>query len=113
MNKLRTDTKLALTIVGTFLLAYIFTFPTGWLISDEYSYLNQGIALANGENALSFLDAITGEKILYGGTNYPLGNAFWIALWIKLCSLNYAYLGSLFSVLISAFLTYKIRVKES
>ena len=69
--------------------------------------------MANGENALSFLDAITGEKILYGGTNYPLGNAFWIAFWIKLCSLNYAYLGSLFSVLISAFLTYKILVKES
>lgn len=113
VNRLSLDTKLVLTIVSTFLISYIFTFPSGWLISDEYSYLNQGIALANGEESLSFIDAISKESIHYKGTPYPLGNAFWIAFWIKLCSLKYAYVGSLFSVLASAFLTYKILVKES
>lgn len=113
MNQLSLDTKLVLFAAGTFLLTYIFTFPTGWLISDEYSYLNQGLAIANGEVNLSFLDIISGELISYKRTSYPLGNAFWIALWIKVCGLKYAYLGSLASVLLSVFLIYKALIKES
>ncbi len=98
--------------MATFLLAYIFTFPMGWLISDVYSYMNQGIAIANGEKMLTYTDAITKEAITYNGTRYPLGNAFWIALWIKLCSLKYVYVGGLFSVLGSTFLIYKVLAKE-
>ena len=113
VNNLNIDTKLVLTIVGTFFFSYLFTFPTGWLISDEYSYLNQGIALANGEKLLLYTDAVAEQLIPYNGTKYPLGNAFWIALWIKICGLNYAYFGSLICVLLSAFLTYKILAKES
>jgi hypothetical protein len=113
VNRLSIDTQLVLATVGTFLISYIFTFPSGWLISDEYSYLNQGIALARGENSLSFIDAISKESIPYKGTDYPLGNAFWIAFWIKVCGLNYAYIGSLISVLASAFIIYKILAKES
>ena len=62
VNRLSLDTKLVLTIVGTFLLAYIFTFPTGWLISDEYSNFNKGIALANGEKSLPLKSANTDKK---------------------------------------------------
>lgn len=113
VNKICIDTKLLLLLGSVFFIAYLFTFPTGWLISDEYSYLNQAIALANGEKSLLFTDAITNKLIPYNGTNYPLGNAFWIAFWIKICGLKHAYIGSLLSILVSAYLLYKILEKAS
>jgi hypothetical protein len=113
VNKLKIDSKLVILVVGTFFLAYIFTFPTGWLISDEYSYLNRALAIVNGEKSLFYSDAITGLSIPYNTTSYPLGNSFWIALWIKVGGLDYAYMGSLFCVLMSTILIYKIIVKES
>lgn len=113
MNRLSIDTKLVLIVGVTFLIAYIFTFPMGWLVSDVYSYLNQGIAISNGERILTYSDAISGDLMAYKGTKYPLANAFWIGFWSKLCGLKYVYLGSLFGVLLSVFLIYKILAKES
>ena len=113
MRQLELDTKLVIIAIGTFLIVYVFTFPLGWLVSDVYSYMNQGIAIANGDSILSYSDAVTKDVIPYNGTTYPLGNAFWIALWIKLCSLKYVYIGSLFSVIISSILIFKVLVKES
>lgn len=113
MNKQSLDTTLILGTAGAFLLTYLITFPLGWLISDEYSYLNMGMALADGEKTLTFIDAVTSQNISFKGTRYPLGNSFWIAFWIKLCSIKFAYVGSLLSLVISLFLTYKILIKES
>lgn len=112
MNRHNLDTKLVFSAIGVFFLAYIFTFPTGWLISDVYSYMNQGIAISNGEKILTYNDPLSNQSISYNGTSYPLGNAFWIAFWIKLCSLKYVYIGSLFSIVVSTFLIYKILEKN-
>ncbi len=113
MKRLDLDTKLILFVVGTFFLAYVFTFPTGWLISDVYSYMNQGIAIVNGEKLLSYTDAVFKEAIPYNHTSYPLGNSFWIAFWTKLCGLRYVYFGSLFSVVLCIFLVNRVLAEKS
>ncbi|MEM9548828.1 MAG: hypothetical protein AAGA77_22780 [Bacteroidota bacterium] len=113
MAKYPTDTKLILYVIGAFLLTYFFMFPQGWLVSDVYSYLNQGMAIAAGQDVLTYIDAVTQKVIPYSVTQYPLGNSFWIAFWIKLCGTYFVYLGSLASVLTSAFLLHKVLHKES
>jgi len=82
-------------------------FPQTWLISDEYAYINQAIAIANGERHLQFFDTILKEGLSYKYTNYPLGNAFYLSFWIKLFGKPYVFLGSLFSVLASYFMIVK------
>jgi hypothetical protein len=79
----------------------------GWLISDEYTYVNQAIAISQGETYLSFVDSITLEHIPYKFTRYSLGNSFWIAIWIKLLSLKYIYFGSLFAILGGSWFLYR------
>ena len=113
MKQFSLDSKLIYLALGTFILVYLLTFPTGWLISDVYSYMNQGIALADGEEALYYKDAITQELIAYSGTRYPLGNAFWIALWTKICGLKYVYAGSLFSIVLGVLLILRVLQKGS
>ena len=85
----------------------------GWLISDVYSYMNQGIAISNGDKVLTYTDAVTQKIIHYNSTTYPLGNAFWIAFWTKLCGLKFVYIGSLFSVILSTLILYKLLETES
>ena len=79
----------------------------GWLISDEYTYVNQAIAISQGNTFLSFIDEITNEVIPYSFTRYSLGNSFWIAIWVKFFGVKYIYLGSLFAILIGSWLLYK------
>ncbi len=79
----------------------------GWLISDEYTYVNQAIAISQGETYLSFVDSITNEQVSYSFTRYSLGNSFWIAIWIKLFSLKHIYIGSLFAILGGSWFLYR------
>ena len=106
------DNILIFGTLGAFLLIYLATFPMGWLISDEYSYLNRALAWANSDKTLSYADAVTSELIPYKSTRYPLGNSFWIAIWAKVCSTKLAYIGSLLSLLVSFYLTYRIMIKD-
>jgi hypothetical protein len=82
-------------------------FPMGWLVSDEYTYVNQAIAISQGETSLSFVDSITNEQVPYSFTRYSLGNSFWIAIWIKLFGLKYIYVGSLFAILSGSWFLYR------
>ena len=79
----------------------------GWLISDEYTYVNQAIAISHGDTGLFFVDAVTNKDIAYNFTRYSLGNSFWIAFWIKLFGVKCIYLGSLFAILMGSWLLYK------
>ena len=79
----------------------------GWLISDEYTYVNQAIAISQGNTILTFSDAVSNEIIPYKFTQYSLGNSFWIAIWVKMFGVKYIYLGSMFSILMGSWLLYK------
>jgi len=88
-------------------------FPLGWLISDEYSYVNIAIAISQGDTYLSYVDGITKEMISYNFTPYTLGNSFWIATWAKLFGVNNIYIGSLFAIVCGSWFLYKAISRES
>lgn len=107
------DTKNFYSVLVAFVAAYLLTFPTGWLVSDVYSYMNQAIAITQGEKILTYTDAVTSQRIPYGYTPYALGNAFWIALWTKFLGIKYVYLGSLIAVALSALLIFRTLRREN
>ena len=107
MKNLDLDSILFYSLLLTFAVTYLFMFPMGWLISDEYTYVNQAIAISQGDTSLSFADTITKEEIPYNFTRYSLGNSFWIAIWVKLFGVKWIYLGSLFAILVGSWLLYK------
>ncbi len=87
-------------------------FPQGWLISDEYTYVNQAIAMSEGKTYLSYPDPITNELIPYNFTRYSLGNSFWLSIWVRVFGVSSIYLGSLFALLSGSWLLYR-SIKES
>jgi len=107
MKDLGLDNLLFYGLLLLFAVVYLFTFPQGWLISDEYTYVNQAIAITHGETSLTFYDAITEEHVPYNFTPYSLGNSFWIALWAKLFGVKNIYLGSFFALFTGAFLLFR------
>jgi|TARA_R110000737_G_scaffold351382_2_gene393487 hypothetical protein len=107
VKNLDLDSILFYCLLLAFTVAYLFMFPMGWLISDEYTYVNQAIAISQGNTSLSFIDEITNAVIPYNFTRYTLGNSFWIAIWVKLFGVQCIYLGSLFGILVGSWLLYK------
>lgn len=107
VKNLDLDSVLFYGLLLVFAIVYLYMFPQGWLISDEYSYVNQAIAISEGNTYLSFSEAITDQEVPYNFTPYSMGNSFWLAIWIKLFSLKNIYLGSLFAILAGTFFLYK------
>jgi len=108
------DSLLFYGLLLLFAVVYLFTFPQGWLISDEYTYVNQAIAITQGETSLSFYDKITDQNVPYNFTPYTLGNSFWISIWAKLFGVKNIYLGSFFAVFAGAFLLFRtIKLENS
>jgi hypothetical protein len=93
-------------------IVYLFTFPQGGLISDEYTYINSALAIQNGIPYLGYVDPFTNEYFEYKNSHYTMGNAFWIALWTKCFGIKWAFLGSLFLLLGSMTLLYKSLRRE-
>ena len=107
MKDLDFDSILFYGLLVVFAVTYLVMFPQGWLISDEYTYVNQALAISEGGKYLSFVDPISGQEIPYKFTPYTLGNSFWLAIWIKLFGLKYIYVGSLFSIVAGSWLLYR------
>jgi len=89
------------------ILSYLFTFPQGWLISDEYTYINAAMAICEGQSYLGYTDPVTQEYFDYKNSHYTYGNAFWIAIWAKILGIKYAYVGSLLVLIASMVLMKK------
>ncbi len=98
---------LALAMIFCFVVVYLITFPQGWLISDVYSYFNQAYAIVHGQKIPGFTDGLTTDFVEYSFTRYPLGNAFWLAMWMFVFGPKYVFLGSMFSLAFGTYLLYR------
>lgn len=108
MHNQRLDNVLFWALLAVFAAAYLLTFPSGWLISDEYTYTNQAMAICGGEKVPGYVDAITGDFVNYASSGYSFGNAFWISIWMTIFGVSYSYVGSLMAVLIGMVLLYRV-----
>lgn len=91
--------KLFIVLVAVLVVSFCFAWPEGWLISDEYTYVNQAIAYLDGVKWLGYTDPITQEYITYKNSTYTLGNASWILVWMSFLGVRGAYFGSLVAMI--------------
>lgn len=89
-------------------IVYLLTLPSNWIITDSYSYVNQGYAIANGSYSYIWTDPISENDVSFWGTNYALGNAHWLALFIFLLGIKHVFVASLASTLITFYFLYKL-----
>jgi len=98
--------KLFFLLLGVIVITFAFTWPDGWLISDEYTYVNQAKAYIEGVKWLGYTDPVTQEYLTYKNSTYTLGNASWIWIWMSIFGAKGAYLGSLMAIVGGLWLTY-------
>lgn len=101
-----------LILIAIFGVSYLVFYPQTWLISDVNAYVNQALAFAEGRLFLEWKDVTGTIDLPVHGTWYPLGNAFWLALFIYLFGPQGAFLSGLIAVTLSAFLINRVIIQE-
>ncbi len=92
-------------MIAIYVAAYAACYPAVISVDDEYLYILQAQAFAQGEVGLKVADPFTGSEVVLAPSPYPPGTSLLLAPFIKLFGWRGAYLVPLLSLMATVLLT--------